>query len=145
MKIKLSFIKAFLIALTTTIGFLIYVFINPELNSGYGGLFFLSISPAILVGVVVYCYIIKFFDHAGLLAQHFIFRFSVPFLVISLVIWIAVNTGDDPLIEAFQQYNFHDYVSYFFNFALSALLPLAIVFAAISAMLEIGNKEVVQK
>jgi len=40
MKIKLPFLKAFIIALIITVGFLIYVFNNPELNRGYAGLFF---------------------------------------------------------------------------------------------------------
>lgn len=143
MKIKLPFLKAFIIALIITIGFLIYVFNNPELNGGYAGLFFLSISPAVLIGIIVYCYIIKFFDNAGLLAPHFIFRFLVPCLVISFIIWIGVNTGDEPYIEAFQQYNFNEYINYFFDFAIEVYLPLAIALLAITGMLHIGNDEVI--
>ncbi|MET0572556.1 MAG: hypothetical protein ABWZ79_14120 [Pedobacter agri] len=142
MKIKLPFLKAFIIALIITIGFLIYVFMNPELNSGYAGLFFLSISPAVLIGIIVYCYIIKVLDHAGLLAPHFIFRFLVPFLMISFIIWIGVNTGTEPVLEAFQQYNFSEYINYFFNFAIEIYLPLAVSLAAITGMLHIGNNEV---
>lgn len=142
MKIKLPFLKAFIIALIITVGFLIYVFNNPELNRGYAGLFFLSISPAVLIGIIAYCYIIKFLDNARLLAPHFIFRFSVPCLVIFFIIWIAVNTGDEPCIEAFQQYDFKEYINYFFNFAIAVYLPLAIVLLAITGMLHIGNDEV---
>ncbi|RZL19641.1 MAG: hypothetical protein EOO96_25830, partial [Pedobacter sp.] len=134
MRIKLSFLKAFLISLVTTIGLLIYVFANPKLNSGYAGLFFLSISPAVLTGIIGYCYLIKLLDKLNILAPHFIFRYLVPFSVISLAIWIAINCGDDPYIEAYQQDNFQDYFSYFFDFALSVLLPLAITLAAITAM-----------
>ena len=141
MRVKLSFLKALIIALITTIGFLIYVFSNPELNGGYAALFFLSISPAVLIGIIVYCYIIKLLDHAGLLAPHFIFRFLVPFLVISFIIWIGVNTGAEPYIEAFQQYNFKEYITYFLDFTLSVYLPLAFSFAMITGMLHIGNDE----
>lgn len=145
MKIKLSFLKALIIALITTVGFLIYVFSNPELNGGYAGLFFLSISPAVAFGIIVYCYIIKVFDHAGLLAPHFMFRFLVPFFVISFIIWIGVNTGNEPVIEAFQQYGFSEYISYFFNFAIEIYLPLAIALAAITVMLHIGNDAVAEE
>ena len=141
MEIKLPFFKALIIALITTVGFLIYVFSNPELNGGYAGLFFLSISPAVVFGIIIYCYIIKVLDHARLLAPHFIFRFLVPFLVISFIIWIGVNTGNEPYIEAFQQYNLREYINYFFDFAIEIYLPLTVAFAAITGMLHIGNEE----
>jgi len=96
----------------------------------------------VLIGIIVYCYIIKFLDNAALLAPHFIFRFLVPFLLISFIIWIGVNTGDEPYIEAFQQYNFNEYINYFFDFAVDVYLPLAIALLAITGMLHIGNDEI---
>ncbi|MFC3561409.1 hypothetical protein [Pedobacter jamesrossensis] len=133
MKQKLPIGRALLIALIFTIIYLFVIFTLPEFNN-YGGLFLFFVTPGVFIGVVVWCYLLLVLESAKIIAPHFVFRFLVPFLFFSLLIWVIGNIVDEPIISAFQAYSFKEYVGYFFEFMKSAVMILGSIFFVLATL-----------
>ena len=133
MKQKLPIGRALLIALITIIIYLITIFTLPDFNN-YGGLFLVLITPAVFIGVFIWCYIMLLLESYKIIAPHFIFRFLVPFLFFTLIFWLFANIGEDPIISSFQNYTFNEYIWYFFDFIKDAGLILGSLFLVLATL-----------
>lgn len=140
MKQTLPIGRALLIALIFCIIYLLVIFNNKEFNN-YGGLFMFFLTPGVFIGVVVWCYIMLILENTKVLAPHFVFRLLVPFLSFSLVFWLLGNTGEEPIIDAFQQYPFSEYMGYSFEFMKNAALTLGSIFFTLASLFSLFVKK----
>lgn len=141
MKQTLPIGRALLIALIFCIIYLLVIFNLKEFNN-YGGLFMFLITPGVFIGVVVWYYIMLVLEHTKVLAPHFMFRFLVPFFSFSLFFWLSGNIAEEPIIDAFQQYPFSEYMGYCFEFMKNAALTLGSIFFTLASLFSLFvNKE----
>lgn len=133
MKSVISFKLAALTGFLATLIYIIAIFSHSDLGT-YGGLFLLSFCPLVLAFVVLWCYVLVYLEQIKLLAPHFVFRFFIPLLLLSLIAWMSTRSI---YISKFQNYSLKMYLQKFGEFAVDFLLPLTLIAALVSIILTI--------
>lgn len=133
----LPFSKALLIASISSIIYLIIVFNTSSLNVGYGGFVLAIITPVVFAFIIGLCYLMLFLEKIKIIAPHFIFRFLLPFLFVTFLIWVNGNIGEDPIMDAFQQYSISDYLYYVGEFMTDMLISFGTLFFVVAGLLSL--------